>query len=206
MRTSEKNITETQIINAAKQVFLEKGFTETSMSDIAIRAGINRPALHYYFRTKERMFDAVFDDIANSFIPKVQDVFSQETPFEEKITKAVDIYFNIMKNKPELPIFITREMQRDPQHLVETFIRLNTWQYVSKIKDVLTEGMKNGKIKEFPIEFVLYTFYGMLFAPFLYKPMADIVFKTPNSDFSEKLLRWKEHVIRQLIQMLCNPS
>lgn len=51
---------ETKIIEVAKQQFIENGFAETSMSDIAAKVGINRPGLHYYFRTKERMFQAVF--------------------------------------------------------------------------------------------------------------------------------------------------
>ena len=43
---------ETKIIEVAKQQFIENGFAETSMSDIAAKVGINRPGLHYYFRTK----------------------------------------------------------------------------------------------------------------------------------------------------------
>ena len=46
---------EDRIVDVAKDVFLENGFEMTSMSDIAAKVGINRPTLHYYFRTKERM-------------------------------------------------------------------------------------------------------------------------------------------------------
>ena len=65
MGATENNELEYQIIETAKQLFIEKGFVETSMSDIAAKVGINRPTLHYYFRTKDRMFQAVFDsDVA----------------------------------------------------------------------------------------------------------------------------------------------
>ena len=46
---------EARILEVAKTLFVEKGFAETSMSEIAGVVGINRPALHYYFRTKSRM-------------------------------------------------------------------------------------------------------------------------------------------------------
>lgn len=59
MGATENNELEYQIIETAKQLFIEKGFVETSMSDIAAKVGINRPTLHYYFRTKDRMFQAV---------------------------------------------------------------------------------------------------------------------------------------------------
>ena len=62
---------EERILKAARSLFIEKGFEETSMSDIAANVGINRPGLHYYFRTKERMFHAVFEDIILSIVPKV---------------------------------------------------------------------------------------------------------------------------------------
>ena len=68
--------TEARIIDAARELFIEKGYAATSMSDIAARAGMNRPALHYYFRTKERMFRAVFGGIVDEIVPRIQASFS----------------------------------------------------------------------------------------------------------------------------------
>ena len=79
---------EKEIIENAKQLFIEKGFAETSMSDIAARTGINRPVLHYYFRTKDKMFQAVFGSIVLSFVPQVQDIILQkDLPFRERAGK-----------------------------------------------------------------------------------------------------------------------
>ena len=59
---------EQKIIEAAKATFLKKGFKDTNMSDIAAEVGLTRPAMNYYFRTKERLFQAVFGDILMSFL------------------------------------------------------------------------------------------------------------------------------------------
>ena len=72
--TNNNEDLEKKIIEAAKELFIENGFAETSMSDIAAKVGINRPALHYYFRTKDKMFQAVFGNIILSFIPKIHDI------------------------------------------------------------------------------------------------------------------------------------
>ena len=56
--TNNNEDLEKKIIEAAKELFIENGFAETSMSDIAAKVCINRPALHYYFRTKDKMFQA----------------------------------------------------------------------------------------------------------------------------------------------------
>ena len=72
--TNNNEDLEKKIIEAAKELFIENGFAETSMSDIAAKVGINRPALHYYFRTKDKMFQAVFGNIILSFIPKIHEI------------------------------------------------------------------------------------------------------------------------------------
>lgn len=202
MKVTEKNNTEEQIIIAAKQVFLEKGFAETSMSDIAAKAGINRPGLHYYFRTKDRMFEAVFADIVYSFIPAIQEIILQDKPISERITEITDVYFSIMQNEPSLPMFVLKEIQRDVTHLLDTVRKLETGQYISKIKEALQTEMDNGNMRQMPIEFMFYTFYGLLFAPFLSKPLIDIVFINPDIDFNEKLDQWKAQVILQMKLLL----
>lgn len=69
MNTDNNDNLEQKIIDTAREIFIEKGFTDTSMSEIAAKVGMNRPGIHYYFRTKDRMFQAVFGNIVLSFIP-----------------------------------------------------------------------------------------------------------------------------------------
>ena len=110
---------EKEIIENAKQLFIEKGFAETSMSDIAARTGINRPVLHYYFRTKDKMFQAVFGSIVLSFVPQVQDIILQkDLPFRERAGKIIDAYYQTFIDNPCLPMFMIREIYRDPGHLL----------------------------------------------------------------------------------------
>ena len=58
------NEMEPRIIEAAKRVFVRKGYEAATMSDVAAEVGIGRTALHYYYRTKEILFDAIFRAIA----------------------------------------------------------------------------------------------------------------------------------------------
>ena len=95
-------------------VFIEKGYAETSMSEIAARAGINRPALHYYFRTKDKMFEAVFGDIILSIIPKIFDILVQkEKGIGQRVEEIIDTYHALLLENPKLPMFIIREINRD---------------------------------------------------------------------------------------------
>lgn len=109
MGATENNELEYQIIETAKQLFIEKGFVETSMSDIAAKVGINRPTLHYYFRTKDRMFQAVFGSIVMSLLPKVQEIIQQELPFIDRVSLILDKYITLFTENPDMPKFICGE-------------------------------------------------------------------------------------------------
>lgn len=197
MGATENTSMEQQIIEAAKQVFIEKGYAKAGMSDIAARVGINRSGLHYYFRTKEKMFEAVFADIVLSFIPSIHYIILQDKPISDRISEMVDVYFDVFKKEPCFPVFIAQEIQRDADHMFNTIRNLEIGQYATRIKEALQAEIKNGSIKETSIEFIFYTFYGLVVFPFLSKPLAEIAFGNTIS-FEEKLQAWKAHIIRQM--------
>ena len=111
---------EEKIIAVAKQVFLEKGYEMTSMSDIAARVGINRPTLHYYFRTKERLFQAVAAPILDAFVPKIEGIIKADCPFMDKVERLIDAYMLVFIENPNLPRFVVGEMHRD----IDNFLNL----------------------------------------------------------------------------------
>ena len=60
--------TEEKILEAAKEVFMKYGLYGARMQDIADTAGINKALLHYYFRSKEKLFDAVWCGYDRGFV------------------------------------------------------------------------------------------------------------------------------------------
>ena len=137
---------EEKIIRTAKKVFIEKGYIETSMSEIAARVGINRSGLHYYFRTKEKMFHAVFGDIVSSIIPKVLEIMVQkEKPISNRIEEIVDTYYLLFTENPHLPMFVIREMNRDASLLIETVKQMDFQTILGNMQSSLQEEMDEGK-------------------------------------------------------------
>lgn len=200
---SQNNDTESRIIRAAEKVFIEKGFSETSMSDIASEAGINRPVLHYYFRTKEKMFQAVFGNIVTSFVPHIHDIIlHNDMPLEERIGRIVDIYFGVLREKPTLPLFIIREINRNMEYMSNTIAELHLNLYIEKISGALLEEMKQGKMKTVPIQFVFFTFYGLLTTPFLSKHLAESAFLKDQDTFDDMLKEWKPYIVKQMTCLL----
>ena len=197
----ENNILEEKIIAVAKEVFIEKGFDGASMSDIAARVGINRPTLHYYYRTKDKMFQAVFLSIIQSFIPKIQDVFVDDNkPFSEKIRIVVDRYLEVAKNNPYMPMFVMREINRNAKDFIKAVKPVYMDKFLNQIAIYLQSAMDKGDIKQVPLRIVFNTFYGLMSFPFLSK---DLIFMESDKEFNDLIDEWKPYMVDQMIHLLC---
>ena len=194
---------ESRIIEAAKQEFIEKGFEQTSMSDIAAVVGINRPTLHYYFRTKEKMFHAAFASIVSNFLPHIDAIFSKQEPFEKKLGEIIDVYFDIFTANPLLPKFIIGEIHRDVDHLIDTFYILKFDQYLHHIGELLQQEIDRNHLKKVPLQFIFMTFYSQLTFPFLSHNLSKRLFFHDNPEECTRFLaEWKQHIIAQITRLL----
>lgn len=194
---------EERILKAARSLFIEKGFEETSMSDIAANVGINRPGLHYYFRTKDKMFHAVFEDIILSIVPKVFTILmQQERPIAQRIEEVVNAYYNLFLQNPNLPMFIIREMNRDVSQLVETATRLHLPDRLKEVTDSLQEEMAHGKLRRVPLPFLFYNLYGLLVMPFLTQNFVTSIYLDNEKTFVEMLNAWKPYIVLQMTTLL----
>ena len=88
--------TEQKILEAAKRIFHQKGFEGARMQEIANEAGINKALLHYYFRSKEKLFEAVFQDAFSQLMGQAREIFFSEKPLKEKITAFLGNYLNVI--------------------------------------------------------------------------------------------------------------
>ena len=103
--------TEEKIKQAAKKVFLEKGFGGTTTRDIAESSETNIALVNYYFRSKERLFQEIFvESFSETFMP-VARILNDDLPLEAKIYKFVDHMVELLKKDPMLPLFVLSEMR-----------------------------------------------------------------------------------------------
>lgn len=203
VKTTENTDMEFRILEAAKDVFMEKGFAETSMGDIAARVGINRPRLHYYFRTKDRIFQAAFGMIIQKIAPKVEElVTAKDVPISERVANLVDAYYGIFKNNPMLPLFVVREVNRDADHIIDTINSSPMRLTFDRILTSLRAEMAEGKLNKVSLSVLFYTFYGAMAFPFLTKNLYERLLNEEEGSFDELLERWKPYVVRQMDYLL----
>lgn len=120
-KTKKKELdlsTEEKIKKAALKLFTKKGFAATRTRDISEEAGINLALLNYYYGSKDKLFGLVMTEILQNFFKGMTMIFNdQETSLEEKVNIFIANYSTLLKQQPDLPLFIFHELRLDPQRL-----------------------------------------------------------------------------------------
>ena len=107
--------TEGQILDAAKEIFQKKGMDGARMQEIADQAGINKSMLHYYYRSKQLLFEAVFSNAFALLAPQMNKILNDDSSIEEKVKNFTHNYISFIAKHPYLPNFIIQEMNRNPK-------------------------------------------------------------------------------------------
>src|ERR1700752_316018 len=107
--------TEQRILDAAHAVFVRRGTSGARMQEIAEEAGVNQALLHYYFRSKERLSQAVFQQIASRLFPALIQTLSSDISLDEKIDRLVGVYLDNLSKSPFLPGYLLSELHHHPE-------------------------------------------------------------------------------------------
>jgi len=113
----KKTPTEEKILMSAKKVFYQKGLKGARMQEIADDAGVNKAMLHYYFRSKEKLFDKVFEQSVNSVTPMLMNVFLEKSDLNTKIAHLIEMLIDFFLEEPYLSNFIVNELSQNPEKL-----------------------------------------------------------------------------------------
>ena len=99
-----------KILEAAEAEFLEKGFGNAKIVSIAKRAGISHTMLHYYYSTKEELFQRIFKEKVQLLSQMFNVVLEQNANFTETLRLLIESQFNFVAKNPQLPMFVFREI------------------------------------------------------------------------------------------------
>ena len=179
-----KASTEEKILEAAKTVFMKYGLYGARMQDIADTAGINKALLHYYFRSKEKLFDKVFEGALVKYFQQM-DVLSDSTlPIKQRIFKYVDNIIDFYSEYPQMSMFIIKEISINPE-LFKQKVSIAKKTKGARLLEVVEEGMAKGEIKKIDTAMFLINLQSLCSYPFLATPLFKHVLKTNNKDWHD---------------------
>jgi AcrR family transcriptional regulator len=137
------------ILAAAEKIFIQKGYSATRTTDIADAAGVNHALLHYYFRTKEALFERIFERKISKMLDSVWILVESDLPFFEKIKSGIERHFDFIAEDPALPFFVLREIiqNEDRKNLVRTKITPVVLEIIEKISASVQAEIDKGTIR-----------------------------------------------------------
>ena len=165
----DKN-TEDQILSAAKDVFQRKGMDGSRMQEIANEAGINKAMLHYYYRSKQLLFEAVFKNAFSLLAPQLNAILNDDSSIEEKIKNFTHNYITFIIKHPYLPNFIIQELNRNPE-FIEKIKQNKAFPNLDKFKKQVNTEIEKGIIKPIKAEQLFINIMSLNIFPFVAKPL-----------------------------------
>lgn len=167
--------TERKILQAASDIFLEKGHAGARMQEIADKAGINKAMLHYYFRSKEKLFKIVFKIELKATLNKIFSSLSPSDTFKEFIENFVRIYLTNIAGKQNIMRFILWEINKSAFELVESFHEVFEAQGFegNPILNRVNRAIEEGEIRPVNAENFVLSLMGMCVFPFIAAPIVE---------------------------------
>lgn len=205
MKEKDKQ-TEGKIFESATEVFLNKGMDGARMQDIADHAGINKSLLHYYYRSKDRLFNAVFSKMSGQMFRKFAPVFDENTSLEDKIRFFYREHITFLQNNPRLPAFLLNEFHRNPSRINKLIQGMDINVIWNKLEAQHKEELALYNITRENMPQLMTSIAAMSVFPFVAKPVITGLFQKMGYDFNDYIEARKEYAADFIINALKNAS
>jgi AcrR family transcriptional regulator len=183
--------TEQRILEAARVVFIRRGTAGARMQEIAAEAGVNQALLHYYFRSKERLAEAVFRQVAGRVIPTVLGLFGSDLSLDAKVEQIVAAYIDAFSRSPFLPGYILSELHHHPERATQLFASAAggppnqiAGVILGKLRAQIDEGVKQGAIRPIAPEQFMVNLLSLCVFPFAARPFLGVALGLDDDGFA----------------------
>lgn len=189
---------EKRILWVAERLFLEKGFSGTSTTEIAKTVGCNQALIHYYFRTKEKLFWDVFAPKMEQVVEYLDAPLDESLNFMDRISNIIDFYFGILELDERLAPFIVNELIMHPGRwdtFRDRFLRNERRRSAfTRFESMVRDEIANGSIREIqPIDLLL-NIMSLTISAFIVAPKGFARDECDSSARREYLSRRKENI------------
>ena len=173
------------ILEVAEELFLDKGYALTSTTEIAKKAGCNQALIHYYFRTKENLFQKLFEAKFIQFATAIDPSKFRGLPFEEKLKFVISNHIEMVAKNKKLPFLILSEINTNPERFSKVALKIKELSFpiLIELTNDLDNEIKAGKIRQIdPIQ-LLINIVSLNVFMFLVKPIVEKVAGLNNENF-----------------------
>lgn len=209
MDKREKPSTEQLILEAAEEEFLRKGFDGARTTAIAERAGVTHAMLHYYFRTKEQLFERI---VAKITALVAQTIFAAmgdpQRPIVERIQSGIASHFDLVAAHPLLPRFFLNEVVMRPEHyhLLDDSLKERIPTLFLRLQAEADRAAEAGEMEAVDMRQLFISIVSLNVFPFLALPFAGLLLGEMAGDREKFLAARKAEAIETILRRIQKPK
>lgn len=179
--------TAAKILKAAEEEFMEKGYGNAKMMSIAARAGVSHSMLHYYYRSKGKLFQMIFDEKAKLIVSILEGVHDKEISFKEVISHFVMNQFDLMRKNDRFVWSMIDELIHNKENLTKIMeiVLPKVTGYIQCVNDMLEKEVKAGNVREIKLMDLIVNIVSINVASFLFLPVLGQIM--PEADINRYL-------------------
>ena len=196
---------EQTILEVAEKLFLEKGFTLTSTTEIARVAGCNQALVHYYFRTKDNLFNTIFE---KKFRMLFEHLYASQNfgniSFTEKVRHAVESHFDLLTNNPKLPLLVATELSRLPENLKNLRNKLQAvpFELFTRLNNELQQEIDEGRARQIELIDIIITMVTLNAGFFMLLPIANGILQLDEEHTKELLAHRRNENVQVILNYI----
>jgi len=174
---SEQSL-EQSILEVAERLFLEKGFAMTSTTEIAKEVGCNQALVHYYFRTKDNLFNVIFEQKFKLFFQEVFEMKNMgELKFQDKLKHIIESHYDILRRNPKMPALILNELSRRPDQIIilREKLHLLPEQIYAELNKDLEKEIELGNVRDLSLLDIFISMISLNISLFIMMPVLENV-------------------------------
>jgi len=192
------------ILETAEKLFLEKGFAMTSTTEIAKKVGCNQALVHYYFRTKENLFQSIFAKKIRLLLSSIIENSQKDISFEEKLKAKIESHFEMIRANPRLPFLVVNELTTNPERINSLKEKINELpkSVFTQLQHELQIEIDNGRIRPIEIMDLVLTIVSLNAMLFLTGAIFKNIAHLSDADFEQLIEHRKQEHVRIILASL----
>lgn len=195
---------EQAILDSAEKLFLEKGYALTSTVEIAKKAGCNQALVHYYFRSKDKLFNTVFIKKVSLLLSSFIEINRENASFEERLKREIELHFDLFMSNPQLPFLLINELTTNPSRLLSIRKRLKKLpgKMLGLMQAELDAEAKKGTVRPMTVVDLVLLIVSVNVVPFLAKPILAMAIGMDDAEFMKLVERKKQENVQTVLRAI----
>jgi TetR/AcrR family transcriptional regulator len=151
-----------RLLETATELFAEKGYAGTSVREIVEKAGVSKPVLYYYFKSKDGLFYAVLEWAVNIQQKILNEIFESKGTVLDRFIIFYRRVYEGVRQYQSLYVMIHGLIYGPPQGVPEYDFAKYQRQMLDAVKRIYTEGASSGEIRKVDAEEVAFLVLGLI--------------------------------------------